>query len=228
MSLKQYTVRRGDTLSGISLAFDVSLIELLKENPQISNPNLIRSGEQILVPTNEPHPSVHATIANNNFPINDVPLWLKIAYREEGVTEVGGSEHNPRILEYHASTRLNKIKAAKDETAWCSSFVNWCIEKAGLEGTNSAWALDWDNWGIKLQKPTLGCVVVFSRTGVTNSGGHVGFYIDEGPSTIEVFGGNQRNSVNTSNYPKNGISGSFSYKHLSYLWPKDVELKESA
>jgi hypothetical protein len=45
----------------------------------------------------------------------------EIAKAELGTTEVPGTQNNPRILEYHATTTL---KATTDEVPWCSSFVN--------------------------------------------------------------------------------------------------------
>jgi murein DD-endopeptidase MepM/ murein hydrolase activator NlpD len=45
-----YTVRSGDTLSGIAQRHGVSLSALIAANPQISNPNLIHAGQQINIP----------------------------------------------------------------------------------------------------------------------------------------------------------------------------------
>jgi spore coat assembly protein SafA len=45
-----YTVRSGDTLSGIAQQHGVSLSALIAANPQISNPNLIYAGQQINIP----------------------------------------------------------------------------------------------------------------------------------------------------------------------------------
>lgn len=61
--------------------------------------------------------------------------WLEIARGELGQREIKGDAHNPRILEYHQSVRG---KITSDETPWCSSFVNWAMEKAGIRGTDSA------------------------------------------------------------------------------------------
>lgn len=45
-----YTVKTGDTMSGIAAKFGISLSELLKANPQIKNPDLIYTGQVIKIP----------------------------------------------------------------------------------------------------------------------------------------------------------------------------------
>jgi uncharacterized protein (TIGR02594 family) len=83
---------------------------------------------------------------------------------------------------------ISSVKDINDEIAWCSAFVNWCIEKSGNKGTSSAWAKDWNDWGKKITTPTRGCIVVLNRKG---GGGHVGLYISETPEFIIILGGNQ-------------------------------------
>lgn len=46
-SASTYTVKSGDTLSGIAVRFGLSLVEIEKLNPQITNPNLIHIGDVI-------------------------------------------------------------------------------------------------------------------------------------------------------------------------------------
>lgn len=46
-----YTVRSGDTLSGIAQRHGVSLSALIQANPQISNPNLIYPGQNVSIPS---------------------------------------------------------------------------------------------------------------------------------------------------------------------------------
>lgn len=45
-----YTVQRGDTMSGIASRYQITLSELLKANPSITNPAAIYVGQKILIP----------------------------------------------------------------------------------------------------------------------------------------------------------------------------------
>jgi uncharacterized protein (TIGR02594 family) len=132
--------------------------------------------------------------------------WLDIAKKEIGVKESESGADNPRIIEYHQKTGL---KAQDQEVPWCSSFVNWCIDKTGMKGTNSAAARSWLKWGASLPKYRHGCVVVLKRG--TGSQGHVGFAVDKKFGFVKVLGGNQSNAVNEKWYP--------AYKVLGYRWP---------
>ena len=82
--------------------------------------------------------------------------WMSIALREVGVKVVRPAD-NPRIVEYLSSTNLGPRDRSNDETFWCSAFVNWCVEKSGFEGTDSAAAMSWLTWGQELKNPRRGC-----------------------------------------------------------------------
>lgn len=131
----------------------------------------------------------------------------EMTYTVAGITAPG--KHHPRILMYHATTSL---AATDDETAWCSSFVNYCVEQSGRTGTGSAWALDWKNWGQPATDPKEGDIVVLSRRWDGGSGGHVGFFLASDEDSVTLLGGNQRNAINIASYPRNGKSGRFEYK----------------
>ena len=122
-----------------------------------------------------------------------------IALKELGVQEHIGIAHNPRILEYHQATSL---KASSDEIPWCASFVNWCLQEAGVRGTNSASARSFLDWGhdVLLEDAKQGDIVIFSR-GSNPRLGHVGFYAGRTATTINVLGGNQSNRVSLAAYP---------------------------
>jgi LysM repeat protein len=49
-----YYVQGGDTLKGIAIKFHTTVDELLRLNPQITNPNLIRTGQRLVVPHRSP------------------------------------------------------------------------------------------------------------------------------------------------------------------------------
>ncbi len=137
-----------------------------------------------------------------NAPVASNRPWLPIAYAELGVKEVVGSGSNPRIIEYLHSTNLGAPDNNKDETAWCSAFVNWCIENSGYAGTDSAAALSWASWGASTSAPVPGDLVVFNWGG---GHGHVGFFVSATATKVQVLGGNQSNEVNVKDWPKNKV-----------------------
>lgn len=194
---KTYIVRSGDSMSSIAASHGIALNQLLELNPHIDNPDLIFAGEAINVPSDSNGSSPGTPAAGPE------PAWFAIAKGELGTTEYPSAQHNPRILEYHATTSLN---ATSDETPWCSSFVNWCVRKAGKSGTNSAAARSWMKWGKNLSEPREGCIVVFSRPPSPWSG-HVGFFERRAGSHIVVLGGNQSNSVNLASYSDRRLLG---------------------
>lgn len=134
------------------------------------------------------------------------------------VREVPGDRNNPRIVMYHATAG----GAAADEVAWCSSFVNYCVEQAGMRGTDSKWAMSWheSDWGRDVTAaPVEGDIVVFRRRDGSAQGailgGHVAFLVEDLGDGFRVLGGNQSNRIKISRYPKNGRLGDFHYKLLS-------------
>ncbi|MFV3126334.1 TIGR02594 family protein [Niveispirillum sp. KHB5.9] len=130
--------------------------------------------------------------------------WMDIAVAEEaaGVQENPSKTiHNPRIVEYHAATTF---KAANDEEAWCSSFANWVLGKAGYRVDRNAGAASWKSWGVSVL-PRYGAITVVRSPG----GHHVGFFVDAPPGKVRLLGGNQGDiglgRVKESNFPPNQI-----------------------
>lgn len=145
------------------------------------------------------------------------PHPLDVARQEMavGVREYPGDKQNPRIVMYHATTEGG---VAPDETAWCSSFVNYCVEQAGLVGTNSKWARSWHDagWGRDVTAtPMEGDIVVWRRHGAGDEGGHVAFFLDQADGAIRVLGGNQSNSVCIRTFPVHGLVAPYQYDLLS-------------
>ena len=128
------------------------------------------------------------------------------------VAEAPGAANNPRIVMYHNTT--NPWSGTADSVAWCSSFVNYCVEMAGLVGTDSQRALDWEDWGVDASEDLReGDIVVFERVG---EGGHVGFFVADLGTHVTVLGGNQSNRIKLSNYPKDGVLGDYHYRLRGY------------
>jgi len=96
--------------------------------------------------------------------------------------------------------------------------VNYCVEQAGLRGTDSKGARSWhdDHWGRDVtSSPQEGDIVVWRRQAQGVDGGHVGFYVDSDDDTIQVLGGNQGNRISITRYPRKGQKGPFFYTLLS-------------
>jgi uncharacterized protein (TIGR02594 family) len=146
--------------------------------------------------------SVVACAPPHPIPEDDAP-WMAIARGEMGQKEIKGAEDNPRIREYHAATSLG---AQHDEVAWCSSFVNWCLMKAGIDRTHSAAAASWVDWGVDTD-PRRGAIVVIynaaaKNSALTHSGNHVGFLVEDLGWGWKVLGGNQGDMVKESCFSK--------------------------
>ena len=139
---------------------------------------------------------------------SEEPEWMVIARNEIGTKEYPGDADNPDVVKYLKSVdTLNASAQIQDETSWCSAFVNWCMEEAGIKGTESAGARSWLQWGRELDSPKKGCVVVLWRGSPTGWQGHVGFFVRETSSSLYLLGGNQNDEVNISKYPKSRLLG---------------------
>lgn len=143
------------------------------------------------------------------------PVAVARAELALNVAEHPGPQHNPRIIMYHKTTSGG---GTTDETAWCSSFVNYCVEQAGMTGTDSKWARSWHDggWGVAVTDAAVeGDIVVWRRHGGGDDGGHVAFFLSEDADSVLVLGGNQSNKICIQRYPKNGVLGPFTYRLLS-------------
>jgi uncharacterized protein (TIGR02594 family) len=120
--------------------------------------------------------------------------WLAAAEAEIGTGEAEGTADNPRIVAFHASTDGG---AEPDSVPWCSSFVNFCVQQAGLEGTRSKAARSWIEWG-RASEFVPGAVVVLKRGAPPK--GHVGFFVGTENGRILLLGGNQGNRVGIASF----------------------------
>ena len=140
--------------------------------------------------------------------------WMGKAQAEIGQKEIKGSKHNPRIIEYHSTTG----GFTDDETPWCASFCNWVMEQSGYEGTGSARALSWKDWGVSAgDEPVYGAIAVIDYGG---GKGHVGFVTGiDGDNITVLLGGNQSDQVKESKFKKSSI--------VAYRFPTEYDVLES-
>ena len=100
-------------------------------------------------------------------------------------------------------------------TEWCAAFVNAVLNESGIKGSESVsdnplLARSFLKWGIKVDEPLPGDLVVFPR-GSAGWQGHVGFYIStveiNGVKFYQILGGNQNNKVSIELYPAKSALG---------------------
>ena len=138
--------------------------------------------------------------------------WLAVAMAEEraGIHE-GDPTGARRILAYLATCGdLEPGEGERDDTPWCSAFLNWCVMQAGFPGTDSGWATSWADWGREDADPGPGTIVVWRRSrdlgrGLEPVGGHVAFLLEQHDDRLHVLGGNQRDAVCRTDYPRIGF-----------------------
>lgn len=142
------------------------------------------------------------------------PAWLAVGRAHIGTIEYAGPAHNKKILGW-----LAKLGAwwRDDETPWCGVYTAACLTTAQRIAIPKMYmrAKAWLDWGVRLQAPRLGCVVVFERKG----GGHVGFVVGKDKAgNLLVLGGNQGNAVNIRPFAVSRV--------LGYRWPAEIPVPE--
>lgn len=144
------------------------------------------------------------------------PKWLVEALKGKGQREYYGRKHNPYVLQLW---RYIRAPFTDDETAWCAGFVGGMFEKVGIKSTRSARARSYMNWGVKLSRPRVGCVVVFWRGNKNGPFGHVGFVVGiTKKGDLLVLGGNQGDMVSIKPFDTARV--------LSYRWPAGHPIPE--
>jgi uncharacterized protein (TIGR02594 family) len=132
----------------------------------------------------------------------DGPRHLLKAIELYGITETVGPKHNPVILGWAKEVGLDSVYK-NDEIPWCGLYIAVVMLRAGRPVVKDPlWALNWNKFGVKVDKPMLGDVLTFTRA----SGGHVGIYVGEDSTAYHVLGGNQGNQVSVTRIAKSRLS----------------------
>lgn len=101
-----------------------------------------------------------------------------------------------------------------DLTPWCAASLNWALRRAGLKGTQSAGSGSFRDFPAHsaTTNPREGDIVVFRSADVKKAKlghGHVGLFVSQTPTHVQVLGGNQINKQGHHEFsskpiPKNG------------------------
>lgn len=122
------------------------------------------------------------------------PIWLTVARSHVGIHEIPGAKSAPVIMQW-AKDIGAPAYFNNDDVAWCAVYANRLMLACGLPMAGTGYDLlrakSFEKWGVKLETPALGAVLVFARQG----GAHVGLYLGERDDAYRVLGGNQRNAV---------------------------------
>ena len=128
--------------------------------------------------------------------------WLTLAKNEIGVHEV---YNESRVHYYWKASKLSGLaKFPATQIPWCSSFVCAMMELSDIRSARTDGAKNWLGWGVELEEPCDGCIVVFTRKG----GGHVGIVVGEDDKgNLLVLGGNQGNMVCVKSFSRSRVTG---------------------
>lgn len=130
---------------------------------------------------------------------------IDYALSQYGISEYGNGD-NPEVLKYFTDLGLPE-SMLRDETAWCSAFMNWCCKQAGADYSGKANARSWLNIGERSRMTKAGDIAIFWRENPKSWKGHVGFFVNysEDKNWIYVLGGNQGNRVCIQKYSVNQL-----------------------
>jgi uncharacterized protein (TIGR02594 family) len=148
--------------------------------------------------------------------IGTLPRILQEFIDIYGVVETPGSGNNPTIMAWAKETGLEKTYTA-DSIAWCGLAMAVVTKRAGYTvPAGPLWALNWLNFGVKAEVPSLGDVLCFVRDG----GGHVGLYVGEDSGYYHVLGGNTSDKVTIARLAKSRLKGARrpAYKNPLASW----------
>lgn len=167
--------------------------------------------------------------------------WMKVALEE--AKSYGGKDEDEideRIRKYHSDG--GGISGSGSDTAWCASFVCWCLDKSGNKSPKSAGSrMFLDSKNVEKCDIFYGAVAIFSDCDSTGtkmqSSGHATFIFGEISNNVYAcLGGNQGDMLKMSKYDCSGDvfvswaegNGKKHYKIFrGFYKPKNYEISDS-
>lgn len=138
------------------------------------------------------------------------PSWLINARKFVGTSEIKGPKHNSKIVQFWIDM---KAPFRDDETPWCGAFVGAMMANNGFPPYPAgASARAWLKFGSRIDRPAVGCIVVFWRGSPKGFSGHVGIVVGQDQfGNLLVLGGNQGDAVSIKPFGRDRV--------LGYVWP---------
>jgi uncharacterized protein (TIGR02594 family) len=152
------------------------------------------------------------------------PPWLHEAARLLGTREVKGDGQHPALQGMAIALKL--LNFEDDRDPWCTMFIAHCLKTALPDEPlpkHLIWSRAYAKWGVPLQEPIRGCVVVTWRgKDKALDLGHAFFYLeDAGERHLKGIGGNQSDSVSVSQSNRRD-------RVVGYRWPSTYPLPPGA
>ncbi|MGV8930833.1 MAG: LysM peptidoglycan-binding domain-containing protein [Luteimonas sp.] len=186
-----YTVRGGDTMSGIAARNGISLSALVNANPQVHNANLIFAGQQLNVPG--------AASSSGPGRVDGTPVQATTPSAPTSGNDGKTIDIAKQFLGRNASDL--KISGQLPMESWvpndvnCANFVTAVLQKAGLinfhdntvSGTASRLqAQGWQRVPASQAKPGDVCIL--------NNGGHIELVASNAGGNVKLIGSNNINA----------------------------------
>jgi uncharacterized protein (TIGR02594 family) len=111
------------------------------------------------------------------------------------------------MIEYANSESMNgsrsvfgqnlKVVTEGHFVPWCGLFMGYVAKESGInEVDEPCWPLHWENFGVGVEVPMLGDILIFIRLSENRKkAGSLGLYIGEDKDCYHVLGGNQDEKV---------------------------------
>lgn len=100
--------------------------------------------------------------------------------------------------------RHNPLSLPGKGIPWCSSFISWVLDQAGIQAPRTASSQYWRNYGTEVgirnwEDARMNDIIVFRYN---NGLGHVGFYRGYNKTTnrVNILGGNQGDDLNIKSF----------------------------
>lgn len=162
--------------------------------------------EKGLVADGVPGPRTWAAIDRaTKQPVSDedvTPPWI------DQMLLVKGLHEGRNFAELYAWLKSAGSAVNPKTTAWCGDAVETAIRRALPDETlpaNPFASIAYLEFGVRLDRPAVGAVLVFWRGRPDGWQGHVGFYVGEDEQHYFVLGGNQSDAITITKIRKRRI-----------------------